>query len=206
VRAGNGGWEIIGFRDASEIAPRRWRLTGLLRALHGTEDAMASGLAAEAEVVVLDDAVQPLGLDVEEIGRASNWMVDAVGVADGQAGPFTFAGGLRALTPLSPVHLSARRGADGMVRFSWTRRGRIDSDSWLAAEIPLDEPVEAYRLDILSGGTVVRSIETPTPAYAYPIAQELADFGTPQTAISIRVRQLGRAVPLGLPAEATLIP
>lgn len=206
VRAGNGGWEIIGFRDASEIAPRRWRLTGLLRGLHGTEDAMASGLAAEAEVVVLDDAVQPLGLDVEEVGRTSNWMVDAVGVAEGQAGPFAFAGGLRALTPLSPVHLRARRGADGIARFSWMRRGRIDSDSWLAAEIPLDEPVEAYRLDILSGGTVLRSIETATPAYAYPAAQELADFGTPQTAISIRVRQLGRAVPLGLPAEATLIP
>ena len=84
------------------------------------------------------------------------------------------------------------------------RRGRIDSDSWLAVEIPLDEPTEGYRLEILSAGAVVRSVETGAPSYAYPAADELADFGAPQAALSIRVRQLGRAVPLGLPAEATL--
>jgi hypothetical protein len=205
VRGGNGGFEIVGFTGASEIAAGRWRLTGLLRALHGTEDVMASGHAAGAEVVVLDDAVRPLGLDVEEVGRVSNWIVEPVGGAQGQAGPFSFAGGERALTPLSPGHLRGTRALDGVVRFSWVRRGRIDSDTWLASEIPLDEPAEAYRLDILSGGSVVRSVETAAPAYAYPAGSELADFGAPQAAISIRVRQLGRAVPLGLPAEAVIV-
>lgn len=204
VRGGNGAWEIIGFTGASEISPARWRLTGLLRALHGTDDAMDAGHAAGAEVVVLDEAVRPLGLDVEETGQVSNWLVEATGAAYGRAGPFIFAGGERALTPLSPVHLGARRGPDGAVRFSWIRRGRIDSDSWLAAEIPLDEPTEAYRLDILSGGTVLRSVETAAPSFLYSAAAELADFGSPQTTISIRVRQVGRAVPLGLPASATL--
>ena len=204
IRAGNGAWEIIGFAGASEIAPGRWRLTGLLRALHGTEDAMASGHAADARAVVLDDAVVPLGLDVEEVGRPSNWLVEPVGMTPGQAGPFVFAGGERALTPLAPVHLRGQRNLDGAVRLSWIRRGRIDSDSWLAAEIPLDEPVEAYRLDILSGETAVRSVETSAPAFTYPVVQELADFGAPQAALSIRVRQLGRAIPLGLPARATI--
>lgn len=204
VRGGNGAWEIIGFTGASEIAPGRWRLTGLLRALHGTDDAMVSGHAAGADVVVLDDAVRPLGLDVEEVGRLSNWLVEAVGGSAGQAGPFAFAGGERALTPLAPVHLRGRRGPDGVVRLSWVRRGRIDSDTWLAAEIPLDEPTEAYRLDILSGETVVRRVETMVPAFTYAAATELADFGAPLAAITIRVRQLGRAVPLGLPARATI--
>ena len=204
VRSGNGAWEIIGFAGASEIALGRWRLTSLLRALHGTDDAMAAGHAANAVAVVLDDAIRPLGLDVEEVGRLSNWLVEAVGAPQGQAGPFAFAGGERALTPLSPGHLRGRRGADGVVRFSWVRRGRIDSDTWLAAEIPLDEPSEAYRLDILADAAVVRSVETVTPSFTYAAATELADFGSPQATMSIRVRQLGRAVPLGLPAHATL--
>ncbi|MFC6445536.1 baseplate multidomain protein megatron [Shinella zoogloeoides] len=204
LSAGNGAWEIVGFRTASEIAPRRWRLSGLLRALCGTEDAMIAGHAVDAQAVMLDEALRPLGLGVEEAGRLSNWVVDAIGVSATQIGPFAFAGGIRALTPLCPVHLRARRGADGIARFSWVRRGRIDSDSWLAVEIPLDEPTEGYRLEILSGETVVRSVETGAPSYAYPAADELADFGAPQAALSIRVRQLGRAVPLGLPAEATL--
>jgi hypothetical protein len=205
IKAGNGAWEIIGFAQADEIAPGRWRLAGLLRALHGTEVAMASGHAVGARAVVLDDAVMPLGLDVDEVGRLSNWLVEPVGMMPGQAGPFVFAGGERALTPLAPVHLRGRRDPGGAVRLSWVRRGRIDSDSWLAAEIPLDEPVEAYRLDILSGETTMRSIETSEPAFTYPTDQELADFGVPQAALSIRVRQLGRAIPLGLAARATII-
>ena len=87
---------------------------------------------------------------------------------------------------------------------SWVRRGRIDSDNWAAADIPLDELAEAYRLDILSGEMVLRSVDTTASAFTYSAASELADFGAPQTAISIRVRQLGRAVPLGLPARATI--
>lgn len=204
VQAQNGGWEIVGFTGASEVAPGRWRLTMLLRGLFGTEDAMASGHLSGALAVVLDEAVLPLGLDVAEVGRVSNWLIEAVGAAGGQAGPFVFAGGERALTPLAPVHLRGRRGADGVVRFSWVRRGRVDADTWLSADIPLDEPSEAYRLEILSGAAVVRRIETASPDYTYAAASELADFGSVQTAIRIRVRQLGRAIPLGVPAEANL--
>src|SRR5690606_15366690 len=103
-----------------------------------------------------------------------------------------------------PVHLRGRRALDGTVRLSWVRRGRIDSDGWTAVDIPLDEPVEAYRLDILSGEAAVRSVETAAPAFTYPADQELADFGGPQAVLSIRVRQLGRAIPLGLAARATI--
>jgi hypothetical protein len=166
---------------------------------------MATGHAAGMPAVLLDDAVRPLGLDVEEVGRLSNWLVETLGTPPGQAGPFAFAGGERALTPLAPVHLRARRGAGGAILFSWIRRGRIDSDSWLSSEIPLDEPNEAYRLDILSGAVPVRTVETAAPSHAYTAAEELADFGAAQEALTIRVRQLGRAIPLGLPAEATLV-
>jgi len=120
VRGGNGAWEVIGFQQASEIAPARWRLSGLLRALHGTEDAMISGHSSDAQAVVLDETVRPLGLDVEEVGRLANWIVDAVGASQGQAGPYAFAGGERALTPLAPVHLLGERGSDGAARFTWT--------------------------------------------------------------------------------------
>lgn len=202
ILGANGAWEIIAFRQASEIAPGRWQLSGLLRALHGTEDAMASGHAVDAQAVVLDETVRPLGLDIEEVGRLSNWIVDAVGTPQGQAGPYAFAGGERALTPLAPVHLRGRRAMDGSVRFSWMRRGRVDSDTWLATDIPLDEPNEAYRLEILAGASVVRRFDVASPSCNYPGTSELADFGGMQASIAIRVRQLGRAIPLGLAAEA----
>ena len=39
----DGIWEIIGFENAQEISAGRWRLTKLLRGLHGTTDAMLAG-------------------------------------------------------------------------------------------------------------------------------------------------------------------
>ena len=203
VRSLNGSWEIIGFGDAVEIAPGRWRLSTLLRGLAGTEDAMAAGGVTAAPVVVLDQAVVPLGLSAEERGRELSWIAEAAGAAGGGIGPLAFAGGARAETPLAPVHLRGMRAPDG-IRLSWIRRGRIDADDWEAAEIPLDEPQEAYRLEILGGSVVKRLVEVTEPHFLYRPADEIADFGEPQAALTFRVRQRGRAIPLGLPATASI--
>ncbi len=204
VKAVNGAWEIIGFLSATEIAPKRWQLSGLLRGLAGTEDATAVGALAGSSCVVLDETVVSLGLGSEERGRAQNWLVESLGASGGRAGPFVFAGGVRAATPLAPVHLRAERRADGDIAMSWKRRGRIDADNWDASEIPMDEPQERYRLDLMADELVVRSVEVAEASFLYPAADELADFGAPQTVFDFTVRQMGRAVPLGLPARSVI--
>ena len=203
VQCANGAFEVLGFAGAQEIALNRWRLTRLLRGLAGTEDAMLAGAPAGAAVVILDDSVVPLALTGEERGVAQNWLVEAVGSSAARAGPFVFAGGLRAQTPLAPVHVRAQRRA-GAVEFRWIRRARVDADDWAATDIAMDEPQERYRLELLAGATVVRSVEVATTGYTYPAAAEAADFGTAQTAFRIRLRQLGRAVPLGIALETDL--
>jgi len=203
VAADNGGWEVIGFRQAEEISAGRWRLGGLLRALAGTDDAVAAGAVSGASVVMLDDAVVPLGLTADEMGLRLNWIAEAAGVS-GKAGPFAFEGGLRAETPLSPVHLRAARGEAGAVEFSWIRCGRVDADNWIAADIPLDEPFERYRIEVMADGVVVRQVEIGVPRWTYPLTDELADFGSVQSALTIRVRQMGQRMPLGIPAVATM--
>ncbi len=199
----NGAWEIASFLKAEEIAVGRWRLTGLLRGLAGTEDAMASGAAAGAPIVFLDDAVQPLGLAADEMGLALNWIAEAAGVT-GMAGPFAFEGGVRAQTPLSPVHIRGSRNAAGAAAITWVRRGRIDADNWIASDIPLDEPVERYRVEIRWGGEVLRQAEVTEPKWLYPAADELADFGTVQAQLEVSISQMGQRVPLGIAAMATV--
>lgn len=203
VAAPGGGWEIVGFLDAEEIAPRYWRLAGLLRGLAGSEDAMAGGHAAGATVVVLDGAVRPLSLAAEEAGRSFNFIVEAPGTADVPV-PTVFTGGIRARTPIAPVHLRGRRLAGGGVGFSWIRRARRNADGWDGFEIPLDEPFESYRLDILSGDAAVRSVETDTSSYVYQPEDELSDFGAAQPSLTIRVRQLGLLVREGIAARRTI--
>ncbi|MDP9786450.1 baseplate multidomain protein megatron [Agrobacterium tumefaciens] len=204
IKAANGVWEIVAFAKAEEIAPSRWRLSSLLRGLAGTEDALAAGAPKGAPVVVLDQAVQPLGLAASERGRRLSWIAEAAGMAGAMSGPFAFEGGLRALTPLAPVHLSAERRGDGVL-FRWKRRGRVEADGWDASEIPLDEPFELYRVEVLDGETVRRVAEVSEPVWFYPAADELTDFPALRDHISVRVRQLGRAVPSGVAAKAVLL-
>ena len=204
VLADNGAYEIIGFAEAEEIAAGHWRLSGLLRGLCGSDDAMAAGASVGATVVVLDEAVRPLGLSVAEAGLVLTWIAEPAGGLAGGVVPIAFAGGLRAETPLAPVHLGAGRNVDGDIVLRWTRCGRIDADSWEGTDIALDEPEERYRLDILEGGAVRRRVETTAPSHVYSAAQELADFGAAQAALTLRVCQIGRKVPLGLPATASV--
>jgi hypothetical protein len=201
IRAANGVCEVIGFRRAEEVTTGVWSLTDLLRGLSGTEDATAAGAPRDADFVILDEAVRPLGLEQVEAGLALNWLAETS--AGGRAGPVVFAGGLRAETPLSPVHLRAAREPGG-VRLTWVRRSRLDTGSWDGAEILPDEDREAYTVEILSAGAVVRSLSVVTPEAFYTAAMEAADFGGPQPSIAFRVRQNGARVALGIPATAQL--
>ena len=163
-----------------------------------------AGADAGASVVLLDAAVRPLELTAEESGLSLDYIAEPIGMAAPPAALGPFAGGVRAQTPFSPVHLVARRTAGGDVAFSWVRRSRLDGDSWVPAEVPLDEAAEAYRLEILAGAAVRRTAEVGAARFVYPQAMELADFGGLQASIRVRVRQLGR-VAEGIASEAVLV-
>lgn len=208
VKSAIGAFEVLGFANAEETAVGRWRLTTLLRALGGTEDAMSAGAETGASVVLLDQAVVPLALASEERGTALNWLVENSGSAGGKAGPYVFAGGVRAETPLAPVHIRASRQPDGGLEIRWIRRGRADSDSWEGTDIPLDEADERFRLDILASadGDAVRSLDVSGVRQIYSVADQIADFGAPRNSLSVRIRQMGRAVPFGIAAVADIVP
>ncbi len=203
VTCANGLCEVLSFTTAEEISVNRFRLTGLLRALGGTEDAMESGAVEGAAVVLLDPAVQGLALTTDERGRPQNWMFEPAGMAAGASERRLFSGGIRAETPLSPVHLTASRLESGDIGIGWVRRGRIDADGWTATDIPLDEPAETYRLELIDGTVVRRRLEVGEPRWTYPQLEEIADFGIAQTELTLRVRQLGRLA-AGIAAEATV--
>jgi hypothetical protein len=88
---------------------------------------------------------------------------------------------------------------------SFVRRTRRDGDSWEAEEVPLGEAEERYEIDILDGATVRRVLQTTATQVLYPSADEIADFGVPLTAITVRVAQMSTLVGRGYPAEATLV-
>jgi hypothetical protein len=205
LRNADGAWEIFQFANAVLVDGNIYQLSRLLRGQAGSEFAMAAPLPAGAPFVVLGAHMVPIALGFDALARPMQLRIAATGRNhdDPTAVALTVTPGDTALKPLSPVYIAARRAGDG-IHISWIRRTRIDGDNW-AVEVPLGEQAEAYTLEILSGGSVVRSIACVVPQALYAAADELADFGAAQTSLHLRVAQISATVGRGYAADVTLV-
>ncbi|MBX6426739.1 MAG: glycoside hydrolase/phage tail family protein [Variibacter sp.] len=204
VRNAEGAWEVLQFANAVLVGERTYELSRLLRGVAGSEWAMTEELAPGAPFVLLDEHLVPLARGAEAIGRALALRIVAASRdhADPAALALSASPAGVALRPLAPVHIRGVRKDDG-VHLSWRRRARRHAFTGSVA-VPLDEPTEAYAVDILSGRAVVRSFTVNAPRALYAAADEAADFGAPQASLSVRVAQLSATVGRGIPAEATI--
>jgi hypothetical protein len=204
VRNAAGAWEILQFAQAELVDGQVYRLSRLLRGQSGSEPAMMPLLPAGAPFVLLDRNLVPVARGVNALDRAMQLRVVANSRShdDASAVALTVTPDATALKPLAPVHVSASRQADG-IHIGWIRRSRIGGDGW-AVEVPLGEELEAYRVEVLSGTSVVRSIVCATTQALYAIADEVTDFGAPQPSLHVRVAQLSGTVGAGFATEATL--
>ncbi len=201
VKTAGGSWEVLQFAEAELIGTKRYRLTRLLRGQLGTEQAMATGAAVDADFVLLNGAVAVLPINVDQVGlplsfrigpaRDDNAAVSFVQIAVAAQGV--------GLTPFAPAQFRARRDTvTGDLAFTWIRRTRFGGVSWELVEVPLNEESEAYRLEILDGADVVRSVDLAQPTYLYTAGQQVADFGSSATAFPVRIAQLSAAMGPGL--------
>jgi len=206
VQRADGAWEVIQFASAELVGERTYSLSRLLRGQAGSEWAMGDPLPAHSPFVLLDRNVAAIASGLDALERTLQLRVVAASRDYGDATALALEATPQAtaLRPLSPVHVKAARGDDG-VSFTWIRRTRIDGDSWVG-EVPLGEDSEQYTVDILSGGEVVRTLAADAPEALYAAADELADFGAAQTSLSVRVTQLSATVGAGFAAAATLTP
>ncbi len=192
VRTPEGEWEVFQFLSATLVSPGVYELTGLLRGQAGSEHAMRAPLAAGAPFVLLDETMVRLPLTASDIDLELNWRYGPANRSVGDAAyvPITHAFRGVGARPYAPAHVRGQRVA-GDLAISWIRRTRIGGDSWTVSEVPLSESDERYEVDILDGTTVKRTIASTAPSATYTSAQQTLDFGSPQAAVSVRVRQVG---------------
>jgi hypothetical protein len=114
----------------------------------------------------------------------------------------TFTG--KGLAPLAPVHIKGTRNTVGDLAIQWIRRTRIDGDRWEQTEVPLGETAESYAIDILSNTSLKRTLLASTPAVLYSAAFQIADFGSLQSAVTVRIAQVSPSYGRGTSATRTL--
>ncbi|MCZ8182074.1 MAG: glycoside hydrolase/phage tail family protein [Beijerinckiaceae bacterium] len=205
VTGPDGLTEILLFREATRLDARRFRLSGLLRGLGMSEPAARRICPAGADIVLLDDAVLPLGAEAATPGQPGRWRLIGAGVdlADPHALDLATTPSGLALRPLPPVHPRARREAAG-IRFRFCRRTRRGGDSWDLFEVPLGEDRAEFRLALLAGEEERRVVTLAETEWLYPAAWEIADFGAPQGRLTFEIRQFSAAIGPGLPCRRTI--
>jgi hypothetical protein len=108
------------------------------------------------------------------------------------------------LVPFAPVQVRAHRETSGDVALAWIRRTRFGGVGLELVEVPLNEGSEAYRVEILDGVDVVRTVETSAPAYSYSAAHQMTDFGSPPSEFGLRLAQLSATVGPGRAMETVV--
>jgi hypothetical protein len=178
---GEGDWEVLQFSKAQLVAPRTYLLENLLRGQAGTDAVMPAVWPVGSDFVLIDSSVTQLPVTPSSRGLARHYRVGPASLPYDDASFFhtlaTFDGvGLR---PYRPVHLVAKRRADGGVGLSWVRRTRLDGDSWSGVDVPVGEDRLLFDVRVLADHALLRRVDVHTTSYVYTAADQGVD-GWPQ--------------------------
>jgi hypothetical protein len=208
VESTDGEWELFQFTTATLIGSGVYDLSGLLRGQFGTEGTMRdnSPVAIGARVVLINTAVAEAGMTLSEIKIEYNWKYGpgpyAISDPTYTTEAHTFQGiGLR---PYSPAHIEAEFDGSNNLDITWIRRTRIGGDNWEVNEVPLNEESEAYEVDVMDGGNVVRTLSSTSETVQYTSAQQTTDWGSVQASYVVRVYQISSSFGRGEYREATV--
>lgn len=204
----DGRWEIIAARSCVLQADGTYILSDLLRGRFGTEWAMSTHQIGD--MIVLLNAVGQSFIDLssDAIGLVRRWRMVTLGNALESADSADFAYRGVNLECLSPVYLNGSRAASGDWSLSWLRRTRVGGEWRDYIDAPLGEASEVYEVEIYTSAaytTLKRTITGLTTASAtYTSAQQVADFGSNQATLYVKVYQLSANVGRGYPLTTSI--
>jgi len=214
-----GHWELFQYATATLNPDGTYTLSKLIRGQLGTEWVMQEdGFSSGNAFVFLENQFSinpssapyfPLTPGDRGIQQKARFGSAYKSIDDDNAYlEIVFTPEAMAKKPYAPVHLKAKWNLDvnNDIALNWVRRTRFEGDPWEIANVPLNEEVEEYELEILNGLTVVREVTgLSVPVYTYTNAMQVTDFGSAQTtALKFRVYQMSTSVGRGIAAEETI--
>ncbi len=185
-------WEVIQFANAELVAPNTYELSGFLRGQAGSDALTPEVWPVGSRFVLLDGGPRQIGLELSQRDLARHYRIGpALRPLDDPSYRHyveAFVGvGLR---PYSPVHLRVVQ-TDGGYSISWTRRTRIDGDSWASVDVPLGEETESYLVRIVKDDVVLRETVLGTPSWEYSASAAANDGAV--ASFEVQVAQISQS-------------
>lgn len=197
----HGRWEIVQFKNATNVIGSIWTVSGLLRGRRGTEHNVGATIKGDRFVMLSTGDITRINSDIASIGKTVYFKSIPIGTSPEGAAVSEFEGEGMALKPFSPVHIAADREVDGSISLSWVRRDRLGSDT----VIPMSESSIDFEIDVMDAeGLIVRTISVSETSATYSADQQVTDFGALQDSVTVRIYQISTTVGRGTGAEATV--
>ena len=198
--------ELLQFQTATLEADGTYTLTGLLRGRRGTDVFMDDHIGNEAVVYVDPAALYKIDDILSNVGRTFTYAAVGFGSNIDRARKQNWTQQGRLITPLSPVGLTSQRETNGDLSLSWIRRARLNAE-WLDnIDVPLDEPVEEYDVELYRDTTLLRTVRVSgLTTYTYTLADQTTDHGAQVPQFNYCVYQISDRVGRGYGACYTPI-
>ena len=186
------GWEYIQFATATLISGTTYELTNLIRGVRGTEQFMGNHQLAD-RLVFLNIYSKTHTVPISEFGDTNYYRAVTNGRGIDSAASFSFEFTAASHKPYAPAQVKiVQSGAD--YDFTWIRRTRIGGNLIDGRDVSLGETSESYKVLIMDGSTIVRTITATSETATYTEAQQIADWGSAQDTLNIRVAQVSPAL------------
>jgi hypothetical protein len=186
---------------------KNYQLSKFLRGRRGTEQHIGTHAANEI-CVLLDSRINRFVAPETRLGNTVYRVVTSGLDLDDTTDQTINNTGV-CLKPFSPVNLRGYKSAAASwdINLAWTRRDRFGSVIVDGTDAPMSEQSERYDVEIYSTdfATLKRTITgNTTQAYTYTNADQVADFGSTQTSIGLKVYQMSGTVGRGFSGQAVV--
>jgi hypothetical protein len=196
--------EILQFMTATLIAAGVYDLRNLLRGRLGTEYAVDVHGTGDRFVLLDETAVYRADYGPADWNKLRSYKAVPLLTLAADASPQAFTNTGEGKRPLSPVLVTSETDPVTFdTSVAWFRRSRLRQPGLGNGLLPLGESVEAYEIDVIVAGLVVRTITAAVPSFEYTAAMRAADAGTGDS-VAIAVYQLSDVRGRGRPAFAEI--
>jgi len=196
------GSEIIGFKTATLTAPNTYTLSGLLRGRRGSEYHIDKHVVDEVFILLDSAAIElPYAIADKEKTIFVKYVTNNSDISKATA--YQMQPSQLSRRPWMVSQLKAVKSGNDWI-ITWLGRNQFNSDMVDSAEITNPDGFRGYNVGYVDNtSTALRNIITQGTSLTYTAADQITDFGSVQSTLTVRINQLDQYVGTGYVVEKT---
>lgn len=191
------GQEVINFLNVTDLGGGTYRLSNLYRGRKGTEDFISTHNNNEVFVLLNDNTI-PFNVDQTQYQQTYYFKFVTIGSTIDTATPVQYAVNGKSRRPWRVANLTKTQRNDGGWLVEWSARNQLNGELRNGPGGGMPDNFGGYVINILDPlDNIVRTFYPQTNKVLYTEQQQIDDFGSAQSSITVDIAQIDRIVGAG---------